>query len=59
MEYLSSAKQKTPAGKISFPVSVVIYCKYFNGFTCEPFTIISKWTWGPVLRPVLPLRAIF
>ena len=32
-------------------------CKYFNGFTCEPFTIISKWTWGPVERPVLPTLA--
>ena len=33
--------------------------RYFSGFTCAPLIMISKCRCGPVLRPVLPLRAIF
>ena len=33
--------------------------RYFSGFTWEPSIKISKWTWGPELIPVLPLKAIF
>ena len=33
--------------------------KYFNGFTATPLIRISKCRCGPLLRPVLPLNAIF
>lgn len=34
------------------------YSIYFIGFTGRPFTLTSKWTWGPVARPLEPTVAI-
>lgn len=33
--------------------------RYFKGFRALPFLTIAKKRWGPVDRPVLPLKPIF